>query len=89
MLDKLMDLLQRVFDSFQADVVTNARLTVVKLTGGVDTKVYHGLNQPVTSIDIVRQDANAVIWEGAPSTAPQTFVNLHASATVTVTVRFV
>lgn len=86
-LDKVQALLQLILDALQADRLANDHLVVVTLGAGADTKVFHGLDQPIRTWDIVRQNADARVWEGAASTSPQNFFNLIASATVTVTVR--
>jgi hypothetical protein len=87
LLDKIQALLFIVLDQLQGDRVANDHLVSVTLASGADTPVYHGLEGPIRTWDIVRQDADARIWEGGASTAPSKFFNLTASGAVRVTVR--
>jgi hypothetical protein len=54
--------------------------------GGV-VRVAHGLSRPLATWKVVRQNANAVLWEDTtPSVivSPEKFLYLHSSADVTV-----
>lgn len=87
-LDALQDLLLLIIDELQGDRVANDHLIEnITLGSGVDVPIYHGLGQPMRTWDIVRQDADATIWEGAASVSPRHFFNLTASGPVTVTIR--
>lgn len=88
LLDALQDLLLIIIDELQENRVANDHLIEgITLDLGVDVPIYHGLGQPIRTWDIVRQSADATIWEGAASVSPRHFFNLTASGPVTVTVR--
>lgn len=54
-----------------------------------DTKVFHGLERPVTEWAVIDRNANAVIWQStAANTQPQLYIILQASAAVTARLRF-
>lgn len=53
--------------------------------GTGDTRLDHGLGRAIKGFLVVRQHGSASVFEGTPSTAPAVFLNLRASAAVTVT----
>jgi hypothetical protein len=86
--EKMQDLLLSILDALTDKRVSNDALVVVKVTSaGVDVPIYHGLKQAMQTWDVVRQDADARVWEGTASTAPALFFNLRASGAVNLTVR--
>jgi hypothetical protein len=53
-----------------------------------ETRVFHGLGEPIRGWFPVRKSANAVVYEGTASSTPAAYINLRASAAVTVTLVF-
>ncbi len=68
----------------------SVRRTIVKSVAltTADRKVTHGLGHPITGYNVIRQSANATVFEVTPSTAPATWVMLRSSAAVVVTLEF-
>ena len=50
--------------------------------------ISHGLNRNIQGWFIIRQNAQAAVWEPSVSTTPSKTVVLEASAAVTVTIYF-
>ncbi len=68
----------------------SVKRTVVKSVAltTADRKVSHGLGYPITGYNVIRQSANATVFEVTASTAPASWVMLRASAAVVVTLEF-
>lgn len=61
----------------------------VVLSAAVDNNVAHGLTRPIQGWQIVRLNANAVVYESTTvNTAPDSIVILRTSATCTVSILF-
>lgn len=61
----------------------------VVLSAAIDNAVEHKLGRAIQGWQIIRQNANAVVWESATvNTTPSSFVILRASATCTVSILF-
>jgi hypothetical protein len=86
--------LMRVQDSIRdtfASIVRVALLNgnaVEAVLGTSPVEVSHGLNRPILGWFIVRQNAQAAVWEPSASDTPSKTLRLEASAAVTVTITF-
>jgi hypothetical protein len=61
----------------------------IALSAAVDNAVEHKLGREIIGWQIIRQNANAVVYESPTvNTTPSSFVILRASATCTVTILF-
>lgn len=80
---RLQDKLQEFFQPIVANpLLDGALLTGVKLTTAV-SQVPHGLGRPPLGYIVTAQNANATVWRPSNS-LPSTFLDLQASAAVTV-----
>ena len=81
---------QRLVLAFRALLAaTLGELRIVTAAVGTgNTRVYHGLGRVTRGRLIVGQAADARVWDGTSSTAPREWVNLVASAPVTVKLIF-
>lgn len=86
-IDRMMELIQKSFDSLLRAVTNDIIVTATIGTG--DTVVRHGLGAPPTSWEVVDINANAVVWRSATVNAtPAQTIILKASAPVIVKLRF-
>ena len=87
LLDRILARLRTTLRSLQK-AVTNE--TLVRATIAVtDTQVFHGLDAPPTTWEVVDSDADANVWRSATVNArPRHLIILRASAPVTVLLRF-
>lgn len=60
------------------------QLTSVTLTAATPTVVNHKLGRPVSNWWITKLNANAVVWESAPSTSTTITLSTSADATVNI-----
>ncbi len=61
----------------------------VVLSSTIDNVVEHKLSRPVQGWQVVRQNANAVVYESSTTnTAPSSVILLRASASCTVSILF-
>ena len=80
---KLQERLQEFFTPIiQCPIIDGTLLTGVQLSGA-QTAVEHKLNREFLGYIITKQSANAVIWQSSLD-LPKRFINLTASAPVTV-----
>jgi hypothetical protein len=87
-LNTLQTDLSLALDDLTAAAITNIH-SIAKVTlGTADSKIFHGLGQPITGWEVIRQDVSGTVYEGSTSADPRRFINLRASAPVTVTLRF-
>ena len=87
LLDSIIDGLRETLRSIQR-AVTNDHLVTVTLKT-TPTQVFHGLNGPPLTVEIVGRDAGEVIFEPAVINSQRAkFVYLTATGPVTATVRF-
>ena len=92
--DPLQQRLQdNIANSFnQIEKLPQLDSTIVKdvvLSGAVDTFVEHKLARPIQGWQVIRQNANAVVWESSTTNEqPSSLVILRASATCTVSILF-
>jgi hypothetical protein len=83
---------QRIVTTLQSlkRVVTNDH--VVRVTFGAattDVQVFHGLDAPVDTFEVVDRDADVRVWRSTSVNArPRHLIIMQASAAATVRVRF-
>jgi len=87
---RLQDSIAQSFAQFEKlPQLDSVIVTNVALSGAVDNAVEHKLGREIIGWQIIRQNANAVVYESATvNTAPSSFVILRTSATCTVTILF-
>jgi len=87
---RLQDSIAQSFQQFeklpQLDSVIVKDIT---LSSAIDNLVEHKLGREIVGWQIIRQNANAVVYESTTiNTTPSSFVILKASATCTVSILF-
>lgn len=87
LLDSILARLRNTLQSL-AKAVTNDRLVRATI-GTTDTQVFHGLDAPPSTWEVVDRDADANVWRSATVNArPRHLILLVASAPVNVLIRF-
>lgn len=84
---RVQDSVKETFSSLVRSPILNSNSVVAALTTS-PVEVSHGLNRNIQGWFIIRQNAQAAIWEPSASDTPNKTVTLEASAAVTVTIYF-
>jgi hypothetical protein len=84
---RVQDSVKETFSSIVRSPLLNGNTVVVDLVTSL-TEVSHGLNRNIQGWFIIRQNAQAAIWEPSESDTPNKTTRLEASAAVTVTIYF-
>lgn len=87
--DSLINRIQNVISNTLAPIISvlfldGVQLTSITLTAATPTVVSHRLGRPVANWWVTKLNANAVVWESAPST--DTTITLSTSADATVNI---
>lgn len=87
---RLQDNIANSFNQIeQLPQLNSTIVTNVVLLGGVDTFVEHKLARQIQGWQIIRINANAVVWDSATKNAqPTSLIILQASVTCTVSILF-
>lgn len=84
---RVQDSVRDTFASIAQCVLLSGNIVQTNLATGLND-VAHGLNRNINGWFIVRQDAQAAIWEPAESNTPSKTVTLESTAAVRVTIYF-
>lgn len=81
----IFDAIARVVDQLNLNgFVNGVHIDDVVVTAGTAKIIEHKLRKAPRGVVVVKQNANAVVWQPSPPTA--TTVTLQSSATVTVSI---
>lgn len=84
---RVQDSVKETFSSIVRSPLLNGNIVQANLTTS-SVEVSHGLNRNIVGWFIIRQNAQAAVWEPAASETPNKTVRLQASASVTVSIYF-
>ncbi len=84
---RVQDSVKETFSALVRSPILNSNTVVANLVTS-PVEVSHGLNRNIQGWFIIRQNAQATIWEPSESDTPNKTVRLEASAAVTVTIYF-
>ena len=87
LLDRILSRLRNTLQSLK-NVVTNDHLVTVTLTT-TPSQVFHGLNAPPKTIEVVGSNAGEMVFESEVANAARSvYVIMQATGDVNVTLRF-
>lgn len=85
-LDRVQDAIVDGLRGLEGDVLGLEKIVAGQALTTSDARVYHGLGRPVKGWVVVNRNANAVVYQATTSPAPNQYILLRASASVTVDV---
>lgn len=89
LVDRVIALLRTTLQSLKNAVTNDNIVTVVFTTATTDVQVFHGLEEPPVSWEVIDLTADANVWRSTTvNNRPRSLIILQASAPVTARVRF-